>query len=72
MIASLDTQYQTAVEKNDVATMDRILADDFVLVTGSGRSSPRPTCSNEARSGHIVYEYRRDTDQVVRVWGDTP
>ncbi len=28
-IARLDTEYQAAVERNDAATMDRILVDDF-------------------------------------------
>ena len=32
-VAALDTVYQEAVKANDVAVMDRILADDFVLVT---------------------------------------
>lgn len=71
LIASLDTQYQTAVEKNDAATMDRILADDFVLVTGSGKVFTKKDLLDEARSGHIVYEHQRDTNQVVRIYGDT-
>jgi hypothetical protein len=29
-VAALDTEYQAAVKRNDAATMDRILADDFV------------------------------------------
>lgn len=70
-IAALDTEYQTAVEKNDVATMDRILADDFVLVTGRGKVFTKADLLEEARNGNTVYEYQRDTDQVVRVWGDT-
>ena len=70
-IAALDTQYQTAVEQNDVATLDRMLSDDFVLVTGSGKVFTKRDLLDEARSGHIVYEYQRDTNQVVRVWGDT-
>jgi ketosteroid isomerase-like protein len=37
-VAALDTQYQAAVARNDAATMDRILADDFVLVTGTGKT----------------------------------
>jgi hypothetical protein len=37
-LAALDTEYQAAVKKNDVATMDRLLADDFILVTGSGKT----------------------------------
>jgi ketosteroid isomerase-like protein len=36
-LAALDTEYQSAVKKNDAATMARILADDFVLVTGLGK-----------------------------------
>jgi len=70
-IAALDTEYQAAVERNDAATMDRILADDFVLVSGSGKVFTKADLLEEARSGRITYEYQRDTDQVVRVWGET-
>ena len=70
-IAALDTEYQLAVERNDAATMDRILADDFVLVTGSGKVFSKQDLLDEARGGRIVYEHQRDAEQVVRVWGDT-
>lgn len=70
-IAALDTQYQLAVKNNDAATMDRILADDFVLVTGRGKTSTKADLLKEARSGAIVYEHQEDTEQRVRVWGDT-
>src|SRR6188474_747134 len=70
-IAALDTEYQAAVEKNDAATMDRILADDFVLVTGKGKIYTKADLLEEARSGRVDYEYQRDREQTVRVWGDT-
>jgi ketosteroid isomerase-like protein len=70
-VAALDTQYQAAVEKNDAATMDRILADDFILVIGSGKTYTKADLLQEARGGHIVYEHQADTEQIVRVWGDT-
>jgi ketosteroid isomerase-like protein len=70
-VAALDTQYQAAVKHNDADTMDRILADDFVLVTGSGKSYTKADLLNEARSGKTRYEIQDDTDQTVRVWGDT-
>jgi ketosteroid isomerase-like protein len=70
-VAALDTEYQAAVEKNDVATMDRILADDFVLVTGSGKSYTKADLLNEARSKRTIYERQADSEQTVRVWGDT-
>jgi ketosteroid isomerase-like protein len=69
-VADLDTQYQLAVKNNDAATMDRILADDFVLVTGRGKTYNK-TDLLTATKGATVYEHQEDTDQTVRVWGDT-
>jgi len=71
VVAKLDTQYQTAVLKNDAGTMDRILADDFVLVTGSGKTYTKTDLLTEARGGQVVYENQEDAAQTVRVWGDT-
>ena len=57
IVAELDTQYQAAVKKNDAATMDRLLADDFVLVTGFGKAYTKADLVNDARGGHVVYEH---------------
>jgi len=70
-IAALDTEYQAAVKRNDVAAMDRILADDFVLVTGRGKAYTKADLLEEARGGRMVYERQEDTQQTVRLWGDT-
>ena len=70
-IADLDTQYQAAVERNAAATMDRSLAADFVLVTGMGKVYTKNDLLEEARSGRVQYEFQRDSEQTVRVWGDT-
>jgi len=70
-VAALDTEYQAAVKTNDVATMDHILADDFVLVTGLGKTYTKADLLNEARSKRMVYEHQEDSAQKVRVWGDT-
>jgi ketosteroid isomerase-like protein len=70
-VAALDTQYQAAVKVNDAATMDRILADDFTLVTGSGKTYSKADLLDEARSGNFHYEHQEDTNQTVRIWGDT-
>ncbi len=71
MVAGLDTQYQAAVKNNDATVMDRILADDFVLVTGSGKTYNKADLLTEARRGLVHYERQDDGDQTVRVWGDT-
>jgi ketosteroid isomerase-like protein len=70
-VAALDTEYQAAVKINDAATMDRLLADDFALVTGSGKTFTKADLLSEARSGRVVYEHQEDTDQTVRIWRDT-
>jgi ketosteroid isomerase-like protein len=71
ILAALDSEYQAAVKANDVATMHRILADDFVLVTGSGKTYSKQDLLNESRSGAFVYEHQEDTEKTVRTWGDT-
>jgi ketosteroid isomerase-like protein len=73
IVAGLDTEYQTAVERNDADTMDRILADDFVLVVGNGTVYTKPDLIQDARSEKTHYEKQVEIDnsQKVRVWGDT-
>jgi len=70
-VAALDTEYQAAVKNNDAATMDRILADDFILVTGRGKVYNKADLLKSARDKDAVYEHQEDTEQTVRVWGDT-
>jgi ketosteroid isomerase-like protein len=72
-VAALDTKYQAAVKANDAATMDQILADDFVLVTGRGKVFSKADLLDSARKKEVIYE-RQDEEprsQKVRVWGDT-
>lgn len=72
-VATLDTKYQAAVKSNDAVTMDQILADDFVLVTGRGKVFSKTDLIESARKKEVTYE-RQDEEpgtQKVRVWGDT-
>jgi len=71
LIAALDTEYQAAVKANDAVTMDRILADDFILVTGRGKVFNKTDLINAAINKDAIYEYQDDSQQTVRVWGDT-
>src|SRR5215475_1857601 len=73
VVAALDTEYQAAVFANDPATMDRILADDFILVLGNGTVHTKAELIDEARSRGIAWEQQKEIDdsQKVRVWGDT-
>jgi ketosteroid isomerase-like protein len=72
-VAALDTKYQAAVKANDTTTMNRILADDFALVTGRGAVFSKADLLDSARKKEVTYE-RQDEEpgtQKVRVWGDT-
>jgi ketosteroid isomerase-like protein len=72
-VATLDTEYQAAVKRNDAAAMARILHEEFVLVTGNGTVVTREELLAEASRGEFSYE-RQDEDpgtQTVRVFGDT-
>jgi ketosteroid isomerase-like protein len=71
IVATLDTEYQAAVKKNDAATMDRILADDFVLVTGKGRTQTKADLLKEADAKNMIYDHQEDFNRTVRIWGDT-
>jgi ketosteroid isomerase-like protein len=73
IVAALDTQYQAAVERNDDATMARILAEDFTLVTGRGRVFTRAELIEGAKKKSVIYEHQVEDPgtQTVRVWGDT-
>lgn len=72
-VAALDTRYQAAVKSNDAATMDQILADDFVLVNGRGKVSSKADLIESARKKKVTYEHQDEEPgtQKVKVWGDT-
>src|SRR6266545_3704079 len=70
-VAALDTEYQAAVKRNDATTMDRILADDFVLITGRGQTFSKADLLRNARNKASVYEQQDEIEQKVRVWGNT-
>jgi len=73
VVAALDKQYQAAVKSNDYGMMEKILADDFVLVTGTGKVFKKADLIGTARNGASKYEHQEEIDgsQTVRVWGDT-
>jgi ketosteroid isomerase-like protein len=70
-LAKLDTDYQRAVEQNDTKTMARILADDFILVSGDGTVYTKDDLLKDAASGNTKYQHQVDSDRAVRVRGDT-
>lgn len=70
IVGALDTEYQEAVKNHDAATMDRILADEFILVTGKGKVFTKADLLKEAADTEVIYERQEDSNQTVRVWGN--
>lgn len=71
LVAKLDTDFQSAVKRGDLETMDRILLDDFVLVVGNGKVFTKADVLEEARTTVFERQDEEPGTQVVRVWGDT-
>jgi ketosteroid isomerase-like protein len=73
LVAQLDREYQYAVKTNDVATIERIHADDMILVTGRGAVFRGKDIEERARKQAATYEQQDEVEgtQKVRVWGDT-
>jgi ketosteroid isomerase-like protein len=70
-VIALDAQFQAATKANDAATIDRLLPADYILVTNSGKTFTKADLLEEARNAKRHYEHQEDTEQTVRVWGDT-
>ena len=72
-VARLDREYQLAIKTHDVATIERIHADDMILVLGSGKVIPGKELEDRARKAEVRYEQQDEVEgsQKVRVWGDT-
>jgi ketosteroid isomerase-like protein len=71
IVAALDSAYQFAVKMNDAQTMDRILTDDFILVTGNGTVYTKADLLKSARDRSSVYEHQESTQQTVRLYGES-
>lgn len=70
-VKALDTAYQAAVEKSDAATMDRLLADDFTLISSRGSVYHKADLLAQARDPKLRYEHQSDSQQTVRFWDGT-
>ncbi len=70
-VATLDTAYQAAVERNDADAMAAILHDDMMLVVGAGTVYTRADILASARDRDIDYEKQVEDPgtQTVRLYG---
>ncbi len=62
---------QRAFVDRDVATLEKILTDDYVLVLPSGTERTRAPILADVASPDIVFEINESSGWEVRVHGDT-
>jgi ketosteroid isomerase-like protein len=68
-LSGLESQWQEALTRRDVAVLDRLMADDYVLTTVSGEVVNKARVLAEVKSANATADVH-NTDVVVRVYGD--
>jgi ketosteroid isomerase-like protein len=70
-IENLEAQWRTAVLQNDVATVNRLLADDYLGINPNGTLETKADALALRRSGTTKISSMDPINMKVRVYGDT-
>jgi ketosteroid isomerase-like protein len=70
-IESLEAQWRTAVLQNDVATVNRLLADDYLGINPNGTLETKADALALRRAGTMKISSIDPINIKVRVYGDT-
>jgi uncharacterized protein (TIGR02246 family) len=70
-IRKLNLEYDTAILKQDVAALERLFAEDFVVTKMGGKLSNKAQEIADAKSGDTKIEVGRSEDVKVRLYGNT-
>lgn len=71
VLTKMENDWIEAALKHDPATVDRILADDFVAIGPGGRASTKTQIVDGTKPGGFTAEALSIDDVKVRVFGDT-
>jgi len=70
-ILAVERDWNRAVAEKDFAALERILADDFILIWADGSVSNRTQVLANARANTWTIEPFETEEVVVRIYGDT-
>lgn len=70
-IESLEAEWRTALVQNDVATVSRLLADDYLGINPNGTLETKADALAQQRSGTVKISSIEPENLKVRVYGDT-
>jgi ketosteroid isomerase-like protein len=68
-LRSLESQWQEALTRRDVAVLDRLMADDYVLTTVSGEVVNKARVLTEVKLANATADVR-NTEVAVHVYGE--
>ena len=71
-VAALNREWADAIAKGDMATLDRLFAEDMTVTSGSGTVRNKAQEMDDVRPSADIKTYYFNTDDVrVRVYGDS-
>jgi ketosteroid isomerase-like protein len=70
-VERVERELVAAISRTDLATYDRIVADDYIAYTVTGRMTTKAEVLASYRSGTRRYSSLTISDVSVRVFGDT-
>ena len=69
-LKNLERQWEEALTRRDVAMLDRLMAEDYVLTTVRGEVVNKAKVLEEVKSANVTAKVQ-NTDTAVHVYGDT-
>jgi ketosteroid isomerase-like protein len=70
-IEQLESEWRQASVKNDTATLDRLLSDDFICITDTGILQTKPQMLASRSPGTVKFDKIDYSDTKIRVYGDS-
>ena len=70
-IMKMERDRAAAVVKGDVAMLEGLTSDDYILINANGQLSDKATTMNNIKTGNIKLTANEVSDLKVRVYGDT-
>jgi len=70
-LLQLEDEFARAVASNDADALDKLLADDWIIVEPDGGIIDKARFLEVIRSGALSHESMESTDSKIRVYGST-
>jgi ketosteroid isomerase-like protein len=70
-IKKMEKDRAAAVVKADVATLEGLTSDDYILINANGQVSNKAETMSNIKTGKIKLTSNEVSDMTVRVYGDT-